>query len=99
MIDLIGFKKIYCPDFVDEHHADISLSTLESIIAQINNSQNIQEHADCDYHSSKLTELLQTSLSGNALIAIVCTVIPVALEETYCTLLLVHYLYYYLYYS
>ncbi|XP_017763285.1 PREDICTED: kinesin-like protein KIN-7I [Eufriesea mexicana] len=86
LVELIGFKKVYYPDIVDEHHTDISLSALESIIAQISNSQNIQEHIDYDYHNSKLTEFLQTSLSGNALIAIVCTVLPVALEETYCTL-------------
>ncbi|PBC32069.1 Centromere-associated protein E [Apis cerana cerana] len=83
LIDLAGFEKGYCTTNVEECQRDISLFTLESIITQINKSQNFQKHAD--YHS-KLTELLQSSLSGNALIAMICTIIPVALEETYCTL-------------
>lgn len=90
LIDLAGFEKGYCTTNVEECQRDISLFTLESIITQINKSQNFQKHAD--YHS-KLTELLQSSLSGNALIAMICTIIPVALEETYCTLSLVCYFY------
>lgn len=90
LIDLAGFEKSCCTTGVEECQRDISLFTLESIITQINKSKNFQKHID--YHS-KLTELLQSSLSGNALIAMICTIIPVALEETYCTLSLVCYFY------
>ncbi|XP_068979248.1 uncharacterized protein [Bombus flavifrons] len=85
LVDLAGFTKVHCTKGIEEHQTDISLFTLESIITQISKSQNAQEHID--YHNSKLTELLQSSLSGNALIAVICTVTPVALEETYYTLL------------
>ncbi|KOC68904.1 Centromere-associated protein E [Habropoda laboriosa] len=85
LIDLAGLKKIPCIDAVEEQQSDISPFTLESLIIQETKLQNVQEHTD--YHSSKLTELLQSSLNGNALTAIICTVTPVALEETYSTLL------------
>ncbi|KOX78668.1 Kinesin-related protein 4 [Melipona quadrifasciata] len=55
-----------------------------NIFQIMSKSQNIQDHID--YHNSKLTELLQSSLGGNALIAVICTVTPVILEETYYTL-------------
>ncbi|CAD1480246.1 unnamed protein product, partial [Heterotrigona itama] len=84
LIDLAGFTKTQWTEVIEEHQTDISLFTLESIITQMSKSQNIQKHID--YHNSKLTELLQSSLSGNALIAIICTVTPVTLEETYYTL-------------
>ena len=90
MVDLAGFTKTQWTEAIEEHQTDISLLTLESIITQMSKSQNIQKHVD--YHNSKLTELLQSSLSGNALIAVICTVTPVALEETWYTLSLVCYL-------
>lgn len=89
LVDLAGFTKAQGTEAIEEHQTDISLFTLESIITQMNKSENIQEHID--YHNSKLTELLQSSLSGNALIAIICTVTPVALKETCYTLSLVCY--------
>ncbi|KAK1129267.1 hypothetical protein K0M31_020396 [Melipona bicolor] len=89
LVDLAGFTKAQWTETIEEHQTDISLFTLESIITQMSKSQNIQEHID--YHNSKLTELLQSSLSGNALIAVICTVTPVILEETYYTLSLVCY--------
>lgn len=39
-----------------------------------------------NYRDSKLTRLLQASLGGNALTAIICTITPAANEETYSTL-------------
>ncbi|KAF4521807.1 hypothetical protein B566_EDAN012464 [Ephemera danica] len=39
-----------------------------------------------DYRSSKLTRMLQPSLSGNAIIAMICNITSVALEQTQCTL-------------
>ncbi|KAK9303407.1 hypothetical protein QLX08_004895 [Tetragonisca angustula] len=84
LVDLAGFTKTQWTEAIEEHQTDISLLTLESIITQMSKSQNIQKHID--YHNSKLTELLQSSLSGNALIAVICTVTPVALEETWYTL-------------
>ncbi|CAK9831911.1 Centromere-associated protein E [Anthophora retusa] len=86
LIDLAGFKKVHCTNALEvEQLFDTSSLTLESFIMQQTKSQNVQE--DSDHYSNKLTELLQPSLNGNALTAIICTVTPVALEETYYTLL------------
>lgn len=38
------------------------------------------------FRDSKLTRILQSSLGGNALTAIICTVTPVSLDETSSTL-------------
>lgn len=39
-----------------------------------------------NYRDSKLTRILQSSLSGNAYIAMICTVTPASVEETISTL-------------
>lgn len=39
-----------------------------------------------NYRDSKLTRILSASLGGNAMTSIICTITPVALDETYSTL-------------
>jgi centromeric protein E len=39
-----------------------------------------------NYRDSKLTRILSASLGGNAVTSIICTVTPVALDETFSTL-------------
>ncbi|CAI5517511.1 unnamed protein product [Closterium sp. Naga37s-1] len=61
-----------------------SLLTLGTVISKL--SERKQSHVP--YRDSKLTRLLQTSLSGNARISLICTVTPASgtLEETHNTL-------------
>ncbi|XP_029048634.1 kinesin-like protein KIN-7O [Osmia bicornis bicornis] len=86
LVDLTGFVKIHHKDLTEECQIDISFNTLKSLIVQLTETRVAQKNTDCD--NTRLTELLQSSLDGNALIALICTVTPVALDETYYTLLL-----------
>ena len=72
LVDLAGFGKVHQTDAAERQQVDVSLSTLRSIIAQLHESQSDQ--TEINYHSSKLTDILQSSLGGNALTAIICTV-------------------------
>lgn len=58
-----------------------SLSALGLVIKQLT---EFREHVN--FRDSKLTRLLEPSLGGNALTAIICAVTPAALEETHSTL-------------
>ncbi|KAK9294941.1 hypothetical protein QLX08_010621 [Tetragonisca angustula] len=70
--------------FKEGRHINLSLSTLGLVIMQLSESQDSQKYIN--FRDSKLTRLLQNSLGGNAMTAIICAVTPVALEETQCTL-------------
>ncbi|XP_046145312.1 kinesin-related protein 4-like [Osmia bicornis bicornis] len=70
--------------FKEGRHINLSLSTLGLVIMQLSESQDGQKHVN--FRDSKLTRLLQTSLGGNAMTAIICAITPAALEETQCTL-------------
>ncbi|XP_053985227.1 kinesin-related protein 4 [Hylaeus volcanicus] len=70
--------------FKEGRHINMSLSTLGLVIMQLSESQDSQKHVN--FRDSKLTRLLQSSLGGNAMTAILCAVTPAALEETQCTL-------------
>ncbi|XP_076236584.1 uncharacterized protein LOC143180609 [Calliopsis andreniformis] len=85
LIDLAGFERPHQMDAVEKDEINTSLFTLESIIVQLSKSHSDQKDIDC--HKSKLTELLHSAIAGNTLAVMICTVIPVALEETYHTLL------------
>lgn len=76
--------------FKEGRHINLSLSTLGLVIKQLSESQDNQKHVN--FRDSKLTRLLQNSLGGNAMTAIICAVTPVALEETQCTLSLVYFI-------
>ncbi|XP_076662655.1 uncharacterized protein LOC143365939 isoform X2 [Andrena cerasifolii] len=70
--------------FKEGRHINLSLSTLGLVIMQLSDSQDTQKHVN--FRDSKLTRLLQNSLGGNAMTAIICAVTSAALEETQCTL-------------
>ncbi|CAK9831931.1 Centromere-associated protein E [Anthophora retusa] len=70
--------------FKEGRHINMSLSTLGLVIMQLSELQDGQKHVN--FRDSKLTRLLQTSLGGNAMTAIICAVTPAALEETQCSL-------------
>ena len=59
-----------------------SLLYLSCVIQKL--SENSSDYIN--YRDSKLTRILQASLGGNALTAIICNITPAALEETYTTL-------------
>lgn len=63
-------------------HINKSLLTLSMVINKL--SDDPDQHIN--YRDSKLTRILQPSLGGNALTAIICTITPAAIEETNYTL-------------
>lgn len=64
-------------------HINKSLLFLSNVIKSL--SENVSEKF-ISYRDSKLTRILQDSLGGNALTAIICTVKPTAVDETQSTL-------------
>lgn len=89
MVDLAGSEKARQTGATGERFKEgclinLSLSTLALVIKQLSESQDF-----VNFRGSKLTRLLQASLGGNAMTAIICAVTPAALEETHCTLSLV----------
>ncbi|XP_076278831.1 uncharacterized protein LOC143208341 isoform X2 [Lasioglossum baleicum] len=84
LVDLAGFERAHKIDDAQEQQIDVSLLAFESTIVQLDELQNVQR--DISLPKSKLTQLLQPSLSGNCLIAIIFTVVPISLEETYFSL-------------
>lgn len=64
-------------------HINKSLLFLSNVIKRL--SEN-EDHKYISYRDSKLTRILQASLGGNALTAIICTIKPTAIEETQSTL-------------
>lgn len=92
MVDLAGSERARQTGatgerFKEGRHINLSLSTLALVIRQLSESQDCQKFIN--FRDSKLTRLLQASLGGNAMTAIICAVTPAALEETHCTLSLV----------
>ncbi|SCV74765.1 BQ2448_7794 [Microbotryum intermedium] len=63
-----------------------SLLTLEKVIASLTDSSKIKPHVP--YRDSKLTQILQPSLSGDARVAVIATMnpYPMAIEESKSTL-------------
>ncbi|XP_014470851.1 PREDICTED: centromere-associated protein E [Dinoponera quadriceps] len=89
MVDLAGSERARLTGatgerFKEGRHINLSLSTLALVIKQLSESQELQKYIN--FRDSKLTRLLQTSLGGNAMTAIICAVTPAAIEETQCTL-------------
>ncbi|XP_068565124.1 centromere-associated protein E [Cebidichthys violaceus] len=60
-----------------------SLFTLGQVIKKLTDES---QKGFTNYRDSKLTRILQNSLGGNAKTVIICTITPVALEETLSTL-------------
>ena len=90
MVDLAGSERAGQTNATGERfkegtHINKSLSTLGLVIKQL--SESIETGANfANFRDSKLTRLLQASLGGNAMTAIICAVTPAAFEETQCTL-------------
>ncbi|CAL7952387.1 unnamed protein product [Xylocopa violacea] len=89
LVDLAGSERARLTGatgerFKEGRHINLSLSTLGLVIMQLSESQDTQKHVN--FRDSKLTRLLQNSLGGNAMTAIICAITPAALEETHCTL-------------
>jgi len=63
-------------------HINKSLLFLSTVINHL--AENEEKYVS--YRDSKLTRILQDSLGGNALAAIICTVKPNTIEETQSTL-------------
>ncbi|XP_012277725.1 kinesin-like protein KIN-7O [Orussus abietinus] len=70
--------------FKEGKHINMSLSALSLVIKQLSDSQEGQKYIN--FRDSKLTRILQNSLGGNAMTAIICTVTLAAFDETHCTL-------------
>ncbi|UZJ55955.1 hypothetical protein CBS101457_005275 [Exobasidium rhododendri] len=79
LIDLAGSERAASEKERRKEGAFInkSLLTLGTVIAKLSEqSQTGNEDAHIPYRDSKLTRLLQTSLGGNARVAVVCTLSP-----------------------
>lgn len=63
-----------------------SLLSLSLVIKQLSERENGPEKF-INYRDSKLTRILQASLGGNSMTAIICTVTPTTFDETKSTLL------------
>lgn len=63
-------------------HINKSLLSLSLVINKLSEGQ--EQHIN--YRDSKLTRILQLSLGGNAMTAIICTVTPAVVDETNFTL-------------
>ncbi|XP_012217244.1 centromere-associated protein E-like isoform X2 [Linepithema humile] len=89
MVDLAGSERARQTGatgerFKEGRHINLSLSTLALVIKQLSEPQESQKYVN--FRDSKLTRLLQASLGGNAMTAIICAITPAALDETQCTL-------------
>ena len=61
-----------------------SLLSLSLVINKL--SEDPEQQKFINYRDSKLTRILQPSLGGNALTAIICTITPAVVEESNYTL-------------
>ncbi|XP_078032758.1 uncharacterized protein LOC144467717 [Augochlora pura] len=89
LVDLAGSERARQTGATGERfkeglHINLSLSTLGLVIMQLSECQDGQKYVN--FRDSKLTRLLQNSLGGNAMTAIICAVTPAAVDETQCTL-------------
>lgn len=90
LVDLAGSEKADASGangerFKEGAAINKSLHFLGLVISKL--AEEPDQHIN--YRDSKLTRILQPSLGGNALTAIICTVTPAAVEETSSTLLYV----------
>ncbi|XP_071033384.1 centromere-associated protein E [Parasteatoda tepidariorum] len=86
LVDLAGSEKASDNSgarFKEGVNINKSLMTLSKIISELSAEKESQFIA---FRNSKLTRILQNSLGGNALTAIICTITPASNEETLSTL-------------
>jgi centromeric protein E len=85
LVDLAGSEKAYMSTdpqrFKEGVRINLSLLHLGIVIAKLSDGERY-----IPFRESKLTRILQNSLGGNAKTSIVCTVSPLASEETMNTL-------------
>ncbi|KAI8823403.1 P-loop containing nucleoside triphosphate hydrolase protein [Fimicolochytrium jonesii] len=90
LIDLAGSEKATTDTDRRKEGAFInkSLLTLGTVISKLTDGKAAAATAHIPYRDSKLTRILQSSLSGNARISVICTISPSAnnTEETQNTL-------------
>lgn len=68
-------------------HINKSLLALSKVIRELSDiGDNSEKLQYIPYRDSKLTRILSASLGGNAQTAIICTITPVSLDETFSTL-------------
>lgn len=69
-------------------HINKSLLALSKVIRELGDigESTTEKLQHIPYRDSKLTRILSASLGGNAQTAIICTITPAALEESYSTL-------------
>lgn len=72
--------------FKEGVHINKSLLSLGLVIQKLSEMSENDSSVYVNYRDSKLTRILQQSLGGNALSAIICTVTPAVFDETYNTL-------------
>ncbi|KAL7044909.1 hypothetical protein ACKWTF_002101 [Chironomus riparius] len=97
LVDLAGSERVDQTKATGERlreggHINKSLLSLSKVIRELSDlndekSKNTDGIKYINYRDSKLTRILSASLGGNAMTAIICTITPVALEETYSTLM------------
>ncbi|RSH90768.1 Kinesin-like protein kip2 [Saitozyma podzolica] len=82
IIDLAGSEKHTSSKErnVEGRHINQSLLTLKLVISKLADMASKRNVTHVPYRDSKLTRLLQPSLSGDALISVICTVSPSALN-------------------
>ncbi|KAI8391432.1 P-loop containing nucleoside triphosphate hydrolase protein [Radiomyces spectabilis] len=87
LIDLAGSEKVTSDNQRRKEGAYInkSLLTLGNVISKLTSAQGVTH---IPYRNSKLTRILQTALSGNARICVICTINPALQQkdETFNTL-------------
>lgn len=96
LVDLAGSERVDQTKATGERlreggHINKSLLSLSKVIRELSGELNDDKGKNSDvkyinYRDSKLTRILSASLGGNAMTAIICTITPVALEESYSTL-------------
>jgi centromeric protein E len=96
LVDLAGSERVDQTKATGERlreggHINKSLLALSKVIRELgelndDKIKNLDGTKYINYRDSKLTRILSASLGGNAMTAIICTVTPCALEETYSTL-------------
>ncbi|GFN75129.1 kinesin-related protein [Plakobranchus ocellatus] len=86
LVDLAGSERAgdnFGNRFREGCAINLSLLTLSQVIRKLSEGD---KNVYINYRDSKLTRLLQNSLGGNARTAILCTVSPTSVEETWSTL-------------
>ncbi|KAL7417969.1 P-loop containing nucleoside triphosphate hydrolase protein [Mrakia frigida] len=90
LIDLAGSEKATSDKArsAEGKYINTSLLALKQVIATIAKNESKKEHAHVAYRNSKLTRMLQPSLSGDSKVSVICTLNPSAqaLSETNSTL-------------